>query len=200
MIITDKLAWHHLPKTAGTTTDRLFQASALKLLWNDPQNSPLKHLPPSEHPRVADLPLSGQHRLVNFRRLPSWLLSNLQHKRQMMGLDVDCEPMRRGLFWRERQQQWLPADWWLERFAIDETWTLLRVEALKADFLACLRQYEPIPRSARWRVQMVSARNRNRYQRRLSEWFQSDDLNSLYKANPIWADLERRVYGSLLLI
>ena len=35
--------------------------------------------------------------------------------------------MQGGLFWRDRDQQWLPADWWLDRFGIDERWILLRV-------------------------------------------------------------------------
>ena len=119
MIITPHLAWVHLPKTAGTTTDQLFVASGLPLLWHDSQSSPVKHLPPAEHPQASALPLAGRQRVANFRRLPTWLLSNLQHKTGLMELEVDPEPMRCGLFWRARQQQWLPADWWLERFGID---------------------------------------------------------------------------------
>lgn len=197
MIITSHLAWVHLPKTAGTTTDQLFVASGLPLLWRDSQDSPVKHLPPSEHPHASDLPLHGRQPVANFRRLPSWLLSNLQHKRGLMGLEVDHEPMRRGLFWRQRQQEWLPADWWLDRFGIDDSWTLLRVERLKADFLACLAAHEPIGRSARWRVRLVPARNRNRYARDLGQWFSPADLEAIYAANPRWAALEKRLYGQL---
>ncbi|MBQ60478.1 MAG: hypothetical protein CMQ19_00230 [Gammaproteobacteria bacterium] len=198
MIITSHLAWHHLPKTAGTTTDRLFIASGLPLLWHDSQSSPIKHLPADDHPEAACLPLAGKQAVANFRRLPSWLLSNFQHKQTLMGLDIDAEPMRRGLFWRKRQQQWLPADWWLERFGIDDGWTLLRVEQLKTDFLACLAQHEPIGRRARWRVRFVQALNRNSYARDLSEWFTVDDLQVVYAANPRWAALEQRLYGHLL--
>ena len=200
MIITPHLAWVHLPKTAGTTTDQLFVASGLELLWHDNQASPVKHLPPADHPAQAALPLAGRQPMANFRRLPNWLLSNVQHKRKLMGLEVDLAPMRRGLFWRERQQEWLPADWWLERFGINERWSLLRVEQLKADFLACLARHEPIGRRARWRVRLVAARNRNRYARDLAQWFSPADLQAAYAANPRWAALERQLYGSLLQV
>lgn len=199
MIITNHLAWVHLPKTAGTTTDQLFAASGLPLLWHDSQSSPVKHLPSSEHPQLAQLPLTGKHGVANFRRLPHWLLSNWQHKIRLMGLELDPVPMREGLFWRERQQQWLPADWWLERFGINENWTLLRVEQLKTDFLGCLALHEPIGLRARWRVRRVPARNRNAYTRDLSQWFSAADLQRLYAANPRWAALEQRLYGNLML-
>ena len=199
MIITPHLAWVHLPKTAGTTTDQLFVASGIPLLWHDSQATPVKHLPPGEHPSQAELPLAGRQPVANFRRLPHWLLSNYHHKLQHMGLQLEAAPMRQGLFWRERQQQWFPADWWLERFGIDERWTLLRVEQLKADFLACLQRHEPIGRIARWRVRLVGAQNRSSYTRALDPWFSPADLEILYGANPRWAALERQLYGDLLV-
>ena len=107
------LAWHHLPKTAGTTTDRLFQLSGLPLVWRDDQSSPDKHLPPSEH---HILPALGHRKkLINIRRLPDWLLSNFHHKQLLMKLDIDIEPMKKGFFYKAKSNTWLPADWWLEQ-------------------------------------------------------------------------------------
>ena len=199
VIITPKLAWVHLPKTAGTTTDQLFVASGLRLLWHDSQSSPIKHLPPAEHPSQADLPITGRQLATNFRRLPHWLLSNYQHKLQRMGLDLDAAPMREGLFWRDRAQQWLPADWWINRFGIDERWIFFRVEYLKKDFLSCLKYSEPIGRIPRLRVRLVNGRNRSSYSRSIESWFKPSDLEALYSANPCWASLERKLYGGLLI-
>lgn len=198
MIITPHLAWVHLPKTAGTSTDALFAASGLPLLWRDSQHSPEKHLPPADHPSAADLPLAGRRPMANFRRLPHWLLSNLQHKRIGMGLEVDPAPMRQGLFYRHREERWLPADWWLERFGIDDSWLLLRSERLKRDLLFALRREEGLGLRASLRVLAVPARNRNRYRRRLADWFSAADLQAAYAANPRWAALEQRLYGGLL--
>lgn len=198
MIITSKLAWYHLPKTAGTTTDQLFLASGLPLLWHDDQNSPKKHLSPSIHPCLDVARLQGTKPIVNIRRLPYWLLSNYQHKIQKMDLDVCFDSVRHGLFWRHRDQEWLPADWWLERFEVDHNWSFLRVEYLKHDFLRCLNQYEPISTISRLRVGLVGVRNRNNYDKDLSQWFSSEDLLKIYQSNPIWSSIELNLYGSLL--
>ena len=199
MIIPSKLAWVHLPKTAGTTTDQLFVASGLNLLWHDSQSTSIKHLPPSEHPSRSDLPIDGRQLATNFRRLPHWLLSNYHHKLQHMGLDLDPRPMRAGLFWRDRAQRWLPADWWIDRFSINENWMFFRVEHLKRDFLACLKGSEPIGTIARWRVRFVPGLNRSSYSRTLESWFTPEDLQVLYTANPRWAFIERQLYGDLLV-
>ena len=116
-----------------------------------------------------------------------------------MGLKLDTAFMRQGLFWRDRDQSWYPADWWLDRFGIDDRWVLLRVEHLKPDFLSCLRNYEPIGRVSRWRVRLVNGRNRSSYSRALESWFTTSDLEALYAANPCWSDLERKLYGDLLI-
>ena len=198
MIITNSLVWHHLPKTAGTTTESLFLASGVNLLWNDPQSSPLKHLPPAEHPHASHLPLADQHCVLNFRRLPYWLLSNFQHKRKKMGILLDDMPMQNGLFWRHQQQEWLPADWWLQRLCVDESWTFLRVEFLKHDFIKCLRTHEVISPLSSLRICLVSSRNRNRYDHSIQSWFSNHDLERIYYANPLWSAFELATYGSLL--
>lgn len=199
MIITSRLAWVHLPKTAGTTTDKLFLATGLPLDWHDSQSSPVKHLPPQNHPLFESLPLANKHFVANFRRLPCWLLSNYQHKLHRMGLSLQSKEMYNGLFWRDRDHQWLPADWWLDRFDIDQSWSLLRVEYLKSDFLACLARYEPIGLCSRTKVRFVGSRNRTNYNRSLNYWFTPDDLTKIYAANPLWSSLEKKLYGSLLI-
>lgn len=199
MIITKNIAWVHLPKTAGTTTDQLFVASKIPMLWRDSQDSSSKHLPFRMHPDLFNHSLNDQKRISNFRRLPSWLLSNHQHKLQRMHLELPLGYMRRGLFWRERQQQWLPADWWLDRFDIDDNWDFIRLEHLKADFLNCLSRYESVSCTSKLRIWTIPSRNRNKYHHDLSHWFSPADLRSLYSANPRWTSIERKLYGYVLM-
>lgn len=199
MIITSRLAWFHLPKTAGTTTDQLFITSGLKLLWHDSQSSPVKHLSALDHPYASSLPLSGKQYLCNFRRLPYWLLSNYQHKIVRMGLEIDHSFIQQGLFWRERQQEWLPADWWLDKFSIDDSWSFLRVEYLKSDFLRCLSLYEPINCLSGLRVRFVPSKNKTLYKRSLIDWFSMDNLRNMYFNNPRWTSLEQDLYGNLMV-
>lgn len=199
MIITSKLSWVHLPKTGGTTTDQLFTASNIPILWRDSQDSASKHLPFGMHSELTDFRMNSQIKVSNFRRLPSWLLSNHQHKLQRMGLELPLEYMRKGLFWRDRDQKWLPADWWLERFDIDDKWHFLRVEYLKTDFLHCLSKFEPVGIFSRFKIRSISSRNCNNYVHRLANWFSSSDLLSLYSMNPRWASIESELYGNLLI-
>ena len=107
--------------------------------------------------------------------------------------------MTQAGIWRDRAKQWLPADWWISRFGIDERWMFLRVEYLKSDFLSCLKDAESIGRISRLRVRLVNARNRSSYSRSLDSWFTSVDLEAIYSANPLWASLERQIYGDLLI-
>lgn len=198
MIITDNLQWFHLPKTAGTTTDQLFVLSGIPLLWRDAQDSSMKHLPVLEHPEAARLVTPERVSVVNFRRLPWWLLSNYQHKLGAMGLALDSDPLAEGLFYRHRQEEWLPADWWLDRFSVGDHWQFLRVEHLKADFTKLLQRYQPAGLRSRLAIALARPRNRRRYERQLSAWFTSAQLRRIYAANPRWSAIEQRLYGDLL--
>lgn len=198
MILTERILWSHLPKTAGTSTDLLFLRSGIPFLWRDPQDSPSKHLPAEEHPGLGSLLATPRVRVINIRRLPLWLLSSHQHKLHSMQLTPESEPLAQGLFYRHRLQAWLPADWWLERFGVDEQWSFLRVEHLKRDFSDLLQRHQPVGLRSRIRIALTGARNRKRYDRRLSAWFSSEQLRRIYGANPRWAALEERLYGSLL--
>lgn len=198
MIITQKLLWHHLPKTAGTSTDRLFELSGVPLLWRDSQSSASKHLPARDRSETAAFLDESRVNVMNIRRLPLWLISNFQHKCRFMGLDLPFEPVREGLFYRHREGKWLSADWWLQRFAVAEDWEFLRVDHLKGDFLRLLRRHQPIGLGARVAITFSEARNRNRYPRDLEARFTAEDLVAVYGRNPQWAGIEQRVYGGLL--
>lgn len=199
MIITRRLQWHHLPKTAGTSTDCLFERSGLPLLWRDSQLSPAKHLPPSAHPDVQGILSPERLNVVNLRRLPAWLVSNYEHKRQLMGLQLELEPVMKGLFYRHRDQQWLPADWWLLQLGVDSSWQILRVENLLGDLLELLETFEPVSADAVAAMRHAPSLNRNSYNKNLGAWCSREDLVSMYEANPLWRSLELQVYGSLVL-
>jgi hypothetical protein len=194
VIITEHLQWFHLPKTAGTTTDELFLRSGVPLLWRDSQASAAKHLPASEHPEASALLREDRRNVINIRRLPDWLLSNYQHKTQRMGLRLDFEPVRQGYFYRHRQQEWLPADWWLTRFAVDDDWQFLRVEHLKPDFLRLVQTQEAVGLRGRLAISLTTARNRTRYARGAQSSFTPGDVASMRRTNPLWARFQARLY------
>ena len=40
--------------------------------------------------------------------------------------------------------------------------------------------------------------NSTDYARDLGKWYSREDMESLYRKNPLWSELERKVYGNLL--
>ncbi len=185
-----------MPKTGGTTTDRLFELSGLPLLWRDPQSSPLKHVPPIDHPNLP--PLMDRTRVINIRRLPQWLLSNWQHKRGLMGLDLEPQMMCQGFFYRHKDQKWYPADWWLDLLGVNESWVCLRLEYLKGDLLKTFADFEPIGWKEACSIRLARERNRNSYSRTIEKWFSAKDLTRIYEMNPRWTALEVQCYGKTL--
>lgn len=198
MIVTQSLAWMHLPKTAGTTTDALFVCSGIPLLWRDPQDSYHKHLRWDAHPSHLLPSISGRLLMTNIRRLPYWLLSNLKHKSVFMGLDLELDPMRSGLFYRLKEDTWLPADWWIDYFDIDHSWLILRTESLKSDFLRTVSAHESLSSFSRFKITTTRSANLNRYHRALDFWFTPRDIKNIYASNPRWAALEKRIYGDII--
>jgi hypothetical protein len=190
--------YHHLPKTGGTTVDALVAASNETILWCDPQNDDHKHCTPSERSWREQQLLHNKICAVGFRRLPFWLISNYEHKRQRMGLNLDPGPMKSGLFFRQKSEQWLPADWWLNTLTIDDSWTVLRCEHLRDDMISLIRSSRRVGLREHWRLARIEAANRNSYPRDLHLWFTPEQLLEAYAHNPRWSALETLHYGHLL--
>src|SRR6185503_7074059 len=76
MVITERFAWAHLPKTAGDATAQMFAAVPGLVLYQAPLDSNEKHDGFWVH---ADA-IEGKLRVMNIRRLPSWILSIAHHK------------------------------------------------------------------------------------------------------------------------
>jgi hypothetical protein len=92
MIITDKFVWFHLPKTAGTNTREL-----LKLFYNgeiiynsckksDPVEKRDAHL--SKIPKELDD--KDRDWIINFRKLPYWLISHINHLARNRSREYPC--------------------------------------------------------------------------------------------------------------
>lgn len=198
MIITNHWVYHHLPKTGGTTLDALVAASNESILWRDSQNDDHKHCHPSERSLEEQLLLKGRTYAVGFRRLPFWLISNYEHKRRRMGLDLEHRPVQQGQFFRQKSCEWLPADWWLDSLGVDDTWKVVRCEFLLADLINIMRAKRHVSLWERLRLAQIGEKNRNTYPRDLGRWFSREQLREAYARNPRWADLEAIHYGGLM--
>ena len=135
MIVGDTFLWLHLPKTGGTSMNRLFHQRALAGVDVDRDDTSAKHDSVAVRENRSSWRAGPRRRFITARRLDHWLMSDWQHKRRHMNLpNLDFEPVRCGLFYSRRLGgTWVAADWWLQYFEISEEVTALRLEHLTTD-------------------------------------------------------------------
>lgn len=136
---------------------------------------------------------AGKTRVLNIRRLPAWILSYSQHK-SVYGTYPDYTPSIRDspeqMVENPAPDRHLSA--YLDGGAIG-CW--LRVEHLPDDFLTFVSQYAAVDVDRERAVRELPRTNAMSYDRNISHWFSEDQILRLYANNPLWAEIERRVYG-----
>ena len=112
MIITDKFVWFHLPKTAGTNTRELLQLFyGGEIIYNsckksDPKEKRNAHL--SKIPKELDD--KDRDWIINFRKLPYWLISHINHLARKQSKQYPCTRAEAMDLLRAGRTQKEPAD------------------------------------------------------------------------------------------
>lgn len=194
MVIGERFAWAHLPKTAGDATSAKFAAVPGLVTFADPLDSNDKHLPFfAREPEV-----SGKLLVMNLRRLPAWMLSGAQH-RARYGLHPEYRPL--PLEDPAAIVEKTDADdllrWMTDhgRFVV-EHW--LRMERLDDDFDALLESLGVLSPEVHDAARAVGRVNVGTYEHDLMSWFTDEQIGRAYERNPDWAAIERRVYGGTM--
>jgi hypothetical protein len=194
VVIAERFAWAHLPKTGGDTTRELFELFPALVLHADPGDTNDKHALFSR--RRAEI--EGKTLAMNFRRLPAWVLSRGQHLSRE-GLYPEYEPLPVPSA-AEMACTGIPDERLLH---FTDHWRLeitawLRLEHLREDFIAFVSRFVELGPDDVRRVHEHPARDVADYDRRLESWFSPGQLEEMYQRNPRWAALEQELYGNLL--
>jgi hypothetical protein len=190
MVIGERFVWGHLQKTGGHATVAMFELFPEIVLFADPMDSDDSHTPFN----AREEQLRGKSLVMNMRRLPHWTLSWAQHR-------FTKRPNPRPFESPELMASIRRADWRLSamidkgRIRIDR-W--LRVESLADDFIDVVSEFAEVDSARRDQIHKLGERNALQYDHDIFHWFTPRQIETMYRNNPLWASVEREVYGNLL--
>ncbi|MFN8164555.1 MAG: hypothetical protein U0R26_12175, partial [Solirubrobacterales bacterium] len=192
MVITKHFAWAHLGKTGGDATQQMLEAVPGLVEWAHSPDTNAKHDPFALHAAA----IAGRLRVMNLRRLPSWILSRAQHMRThgpwpegrhhyMQTADEMVEDIYADYDLRRMSDgPRCPIQWWL------------RQEHLADDVAALLDHFGQLTGTAQEGITSVPYRAKA-YAHDLESTFTAEQIRRMYRLNPGWAEVERKVYGDL---
>ena len=108
--------------------------------------------------------------------------------------NLPFEPVRSGLFYSLRLGgTWVAADWWIQYFQIDKSFTFLRLEHLEEDINNKLLKYIGNDMKT---IKINRQDNKNKSKDVLTQRhsFSQDDRNQIKLVNPKWSSIEASLY------
>jgi hypothetical protein len=194
MVIGERFAWAHLPKTGGMATERMFRLFPALIVFADPDDTDEKHATFRARRRMLD----GKLLAMNLRRLPFWVLSRAQYVSQA-GIWPDYVPIPMPPAQELADSSFPDSRIHLYtddgRFRIDR-W--LRTERLAEDFLTFVSELTEVTPEQRTAVMELGPVNAQEYDHRLEPWFTTEQVRTMYARNPAWAAIEAELYGGLV--
>jgi hypothetical protein len=193
MIIGRDFVWAHLGKAGGEMTHALFSLFPEVIEFADEAHTPEQHTPFDDR---ADQ-IAGKQRVLNIRRLPSWMLSHHVWK-SVYGL---APQFRRGPMQSPYEMaDSAIADRFLSTYRPPEgpgidVW--LRTERIVDDFLAFIRQHTEVTDAHLEAIRELPRINEFVYDKALDHWFTPAHVRLMYLRNPEWAAVEAAVYGDV---
>jgi hypothetical protein len=193
LVIGERFAWAHLPKTGGMATAELFRIFPELIVHGDFEEDNSKHTLFSEREDMV----RGKTLAMNLRRLPFWVLSRAQHVSRW-GVYPDYKPIPMATA-AELAASDL-ADDRLRLYTDEGRFTIgrwIRMEQLVDDFLDFISEFTQVTAERRDAVRAVPMVNAHEYDHEITSWFTPAQIVRMYEHNPVWAGVERDVYGDL---
>jgi hypothetical protein len=194
VIIGKDFAWAHLGKAGGEMTHALFNIFPELIEYADEPHTLEQHTPFQERAeQVGD-----RVRVLNIRRLPSWMLSfHIWQSQEGLAPKYETAPMLSPHQIANSDR----ADFFLSKYRPAEdpridVW--LRTEHLVEDFLAFVRERTEVTEAHLATIRDLPRVNELVYDKRIDHWFTSAHIRLMYVRNPLWATVEAAVYGNTL--
>lgn len=204
MVVGDGFVWLHFPKTAGHTVELALRAATRgrrDIVFDRRGEHDDRWHDSLQERRLRDQGFdpSGKVVIAGIRRLPWWILSRVHYEASRAPYRwARREMIQRGEFF-EQNGTVGKADLHACQFANGAVHRWVRTEHLRDDFLTCFGDIlGPAALKACRRLDRRVNETQVRYVERLDFHFTPDELRGLYDANPVWAEIEREVYGDLL--
>jgi len=191
VIIGRDFVWAHLGKAGGEMTHALFNVFPELIEFADDAHTFEQHTPFDA--RLDEI--AGKQRVLNIRRLPSWMLSfHVWKATKGLAPKYEASPMLSPHQIADSDA----GDFFLARYRSPEdprvdVW--LRTEHLVEDFLVFVRERTEVTEAHLEQIRALPRVNELVYDKRIDHWFTSAHIRLMYLRNPAWAQVESAAYG-----
>ncbi len=211
MVIGKYFAWAHFGKTGGDSVHEMFRVISEHVIYSDKINMPEKHLNFNKNEERLGYDIThSRKRIMNLRRLPSWILSFANHKYRSLSVPIIKESHLRGTVLFERggddflgksdipDFREVKIDKMLEDFMCSRIDYWLRTEYLADDFINVMSKFVPISSFQKRKIRKIKINVNQDYNKDILANFSINELDLIYKNCPFWASIEKKVYGNIL--
>lgn len=194
MIISKSFIWAHLPKTGGTATTRIFNQFPDLIVYQDNERSHAKHdtFKQKEQKFVKnDFP---QKRIMNFRKLPEWLISIMFHMQRCANIPFNKDNYKNGAVFLDMGgvKKWYNIDELLKGYLDKPIDYFIRVEYLALDFIKAINNFKILSPGDCELIKSIRCGVGN-YDKS-KEYFTKEEISQIYDDCPIWSNLEKTLY------
>ncbi len=207
MVIGEYFVWAHLPKTAGVSTRAMFDVLTNLKMNADDYGYRKQHDSFQHREKVKGLDLTrSRKRIMNIRRLPHYLISNRLFYYDRYGNSFTRQELMDGYIQlSDSPKEHL--DHLLERMMGGRVDYWIRQENLADDFIKVMRNFVEISAEQEEQIRNLPRKNMNRgevrgmgNEKKLEFWLTPADIAHLYSTCPLWASIEKEVYGNLFTL
>ena len=198
MIIGPNFVWLHLPKTGATSTEAFLRKKFVDQLdvHADEYNPERIIWHQSITQRIAEDPsfsVDGRRVICGFRRLPAWIISRVCYEAHRSPHHLASREMIETGHFFENDGKINSGDTYLREYRYPRVDNWLRCEHLAEDISEVFNlSFEDVQRNLQLKNQTVKIS-------KTLFWLTVGELKRLYESNPLWAELEKELYGDLEL-